>query len=230
MQGVFFEPSLTFQEIDRRPNWLFPLLAIIVVVTLSMLVAFERIGLDTIIRNEISDRMLNQELPEEQLDTLVEKVTSSTVAQILIYLQALVAPSLLLLCCSLLFTGALYLLGGEVHFKKIVSVSAHTFFFYYLLYSSLSCIVIFFASDPQGIDLKNPLYSNLGFAVNQEDSPALYGLASSLDLISFYHLYLLSLGLWTVSKKISRRTVAVAVIVLWALWVTAKIGIAAAFA
>ena len=149
LQGIFFEPSLTFQEIDRRPNWVLPLLAMTVVATLSTLVAFERIGFDTIIRNEISDRMQNRELSEEQLEATVERVTSSTVVQIVFYLQALVAPALLLLFCSLVFMGALYVLGSEVNFKKVVSVNAHTFFSYYALYSSLSCIVIFLLRIPK---------------------------------------------------------------------------------
>ena len=229
MQGIFFEPSQTFQEIDRQPNWLLPLLAIILILAITSQIAFQTIGLETIIRSGITGSPQSQNLSEEQLDATVERITSSTTMQAFIYLQPLIAPLFVLLFSSLVLMGALYLVGSETSFTKVFSVCAHIFFFYYLLYSTLSCIVFVFASDPGAIDLANPLYSNLGFAVSREESPALYHVASSLDLISFYQLYLLSLGLWTVSRKTSLRTIAATVVVLWILWVAARAGIAVVF-
>ena len=229
MQGVFFEPSQTFQEIDRQPNWLFPFLAILLILAITSQITIQTIGLETIIRNGITGRPQGQNLSEEQLDATVDRITSSTAWRASIYLQALIVPLFLVLFSSLVLMGALYLVGSETSFVKVFSVCAHTFFVYYLLYSTLSCSVIVLAPDPGAIDLTNPLYSNLGFAVNREESPALYHVASSLDLISVYQLYLLSLGLWTVSRKTSLRTVAAAVILLWVLWIAAKAGFAVVF-
>lgn len=228
LSGIFFEPTQTFRKIDQRPNWLLPVLVTIAAVATNLVVLLRTIGLEGILRAQMTSRLQGRNLSEEQLDALVNAVVNGSATQIFLFLQPVLSEVLVLLC-ALLFIAALYLMGAETRFAKVFSVSAHTFFFYFLLYSTLSSIVILFAQDRESIDFENPLYSNLGFTVSRMDSPALYSFASSLDVISFYHIYLLALGLSTVSRNISFSITLSVVIVLWALLVAAKVAMAGLF-
>lgn len=222
LSGIFFEPTRTFQEIDRRQNWLLPVLATIAAAAVNTLIVFKKIGLESILRGQVTRSLQAQELSEEQLDALIETLSSSLITQIFFYLQPIV-PLVFVLLSALLFTGTLHLIGAETRFVKVLSVNAHTFFFYYFLYLTLTNIVILFTQDPRSIDLENPLRSNLGFALSRTDSPVLYRFASSVDVLSFYHTYLLALGLSIVSRNISFPITLGVVGALWATLVFARV-------
>jgi len=51
--------------------------------------------------------------------------------------------------------------------------------------------------------VQNPVYTNLGPLVDSKESPVLYKLASSADLVIWYVIYLLGLGTATVSKRMT---------------------------
>lgn len=229
LQGIFLEPAETFRQIREKPNWLLPMLATIVVAAVSSAVIVDRIGLETIIRNQVAGSARAQELSEEQVDEIVEKAVERPVVKIFLYATPVMGPIFLVLVCASLFMLGLYLMAGEAKFAKVFSVNAHTFFFYYVVYSGLSLIVVLLAQEPESIDLQNPLYSNPGFVVSRKDSPALYSLMSSLDVITFYHMFLLGLGLSTVTERVSFRTALGVVCVFWFIFVLGKMGLAAAF-
>lgn len=229
LQGIFLEPAETFRQIREKPNWLLPMLATILVAAVSSAVIVDRIGLETIIRNQFAGSARAQELSEEQVDALVEKAVEQPAMKILLYATPVMGPIFLVLVCASLFMLGLYLMAGEAKFAKVFSVNAHTFFFYYVVYSGLSLIVVLLAQEPESIDLQNPLYSNPGFVVSRKDSPALYSLMSSLDVITFYHMFLLGLGLSTVTERVSFRTALGVVCVFWLIFVLGKMGLAAAF-
>ena len=70
------------------------------------------------------------------------------------------------------------------------------------------------------LDQQDPLISNLGFLVNRNDHPGLHFVASSFDALSVYHAYLIALGLYTVSRRISYRRVTALVVLLWVVYVS----------
>lgn len=229
LQGIFFEPTRTFQQINRAPNWLLPVLGTMVVVMLTTLLVVDRIGLENIIRTQISASSQSQQLSEEQLETIVENARENRLLPVLTYGMPVAGPPILVLICAAIFLVSIYIMGGETTFSKIFSVSAHTFFFYNVIQSGLTLMVVLLVQDPETIDLQNPVYSNPGFAVDRKTSPALYVLASSVDIIAFYHMYLLALGFFTVSQKISWPASLGIVVVLWILYVASKTGLMALF-
>lgn len=131
------------------------------------------------------------------------------------------------LVCSGALMLVLYLAGGETSFRRVFSVLTHTFFFYTVVSVVLAVTIHFLSPDPTSVDFQNPAFTNLGFLVRSKQHLAFNYFLSALDVVSFYHLYLIGLGLSIVSQKISfRKTMGMTA----ALWITyVALGVAVKF-
>lgn len=230
LQGIFFEPTRTFQQINLIPSWVLPLLLAIIISGAGWLVVVNRIGLETLMRLQIEGTSRAEEMSQAQIEETTEQLANSPFMQFMMYTSATVGPVLIALVTALVLLLGLYLLGGDTNFKKVFSVVAHTFFFYYVVYTGLTIVVVLLIAEPETLDLQNPIYTNLAFLFDRKESPVAYAAASSIDLVSFYHIYLLSLGLSIVSQKASYRGCLGVVLVLWGIYVGAKTGMVALFA
>lgn len=227
LQGIFLEPTRTFQFIRHEPNWVLPVAAAALIALSGSLFIVNTIGLRNIIEMQVTARSATQQMPPEQLDQIVDQALESPIVPIMMYASPVLGVLLVTLASAGIFLMILFLAGGESTFLRVFSVTGHTFFFYYLVYSGLSVVVILLTPDPTQTDLESPVRSNLGFLVSRRENPALYSAASSADLISFYHIYLLALGLSVVSQKTSFRTCLAAVVIPWLLYVGGKAALAA---
>lgn len=230
LQGIFFEPTGAFQQINLAPSWVLPLLLAIIISGVGWVAIVNRIGLETLMRLQIEGTSRAEEMSQAQIEETAEQAANSPLIQFMMYTSATVGPVLIALIAALVLLLGLYLLGGETNFKKVFSVAAHTFFFYYMVYTGLTIIVALLISEPETLDLHNPIYTNLAFLFDRKESPVAYAAASSIDLVSFYHIYLLSLGLSIVSQKVSYRGCLGVVLVVWGIYVGAKTGLVALFA
>jgi hypothetical protein len=223
LQGVFFEPQATFEEVDRRPNWLLPLLAMIIISIAAASLVVNTIGLENIVRGQIEANSRVQQMPPEQREQIVEQAVNSPLTSVMMYVGPILGPIIIVLVVAGLLMLASTLTGGQATFKKVFSVNSHVFFFSYVVASVLSVVVVLLSPDPAEIDIQNPVATNLGFLVARTESPALYSLLSSIDLVSFYTIYLLGLGLAVVNRK-PVRSMLLTVVVLWVVWVLIKTG------
>jgi hypothetical protein len=226
LQGVFFEPKQTFEEIDRRPNWLVPLLAMILISIAASAYIVNAIGIDNLVRGQMEANRRIQEMPPEQREQIIEQAMNSPFATIGTYVGPILGPILVVLVVAGLLMLMSSLAGGHATFKKILSVNSHAFFFSYLVASVLAVVVVLLSPDPSEIDVQNPVATNLGFLVVRSESPVLYSLLSSIDLVSIYTIYLLGLGLAVVNRK-SLGSGLTSVVILWAIYVLLKTGWAA---
>ena len=78
-----------------------------------------------------------------------------------------------------------------------------------------------------GFLIQNPAATNLGALLDPTGSPVLYALLSSVDVFTFWSLFLMAIGVTCISKV--KRGTAFAVVFGWyGLWVLIKLGLAAA--
>jgi hypothetical protein len=119
-----------------------------------------------------------------------------------------------------------FFLGTELSFRQSMTVVAWTLFPVAIVTTSLTLLTIALKGD-WSIDPSHALQANLALALDRESTPrALYTLATSLDLFTFWQLWLLSLGYAAATgRKFS--SAAWAVLALWAVWVVVKVGFAA---
>ncbi len=220
--GVFVSPVRTFAAIAARPTFLVPL---VLWTALSFLVSelvLSRTDWRAVITEGASHR--EQKLTDAQIDQAVEGSRRfSWVFEVI----AVAVPTLV----AVITAGALWMacqaFGWELRFRQSLGVTAHAF-----LPGILASIVLFAllwgktTIDPQSLD--DVLHTSPAFLVSRRTDKALHGLLGSLDLLSFWSIGLLVLGL-SAATKASRGRVAGLVLTLWALYVLGKAGLGIVF-
>ena len=224
--GVMLEPRTVFQEIDRQPNWVLPLVLLTLLSMGSWFVFVQRIGIDTMSRAELQNSSQWEQMsPEAREQAVAMSVTP--VMQAIGYIPVTIGPAILLLVLSGVFLLAFSLTGAVVPpFRKLLSVSTHAIFGYTLISTALTVAVLFVAKNPRALDVNNLVHTNLGFLSDARERPVLAAFLGSLDLLSFYAIYLLSLGNSIVSRKSLRFNLTLTT-ALWAIYVAGKLGITA---
>src|SRR4051794_39880388 len=69
--GVFFEPRKTFEDIGRRPDWLVPVLVLMVATFAVTWVMSHRIGMEQIIRQQMENNSRIAQLSAEQREQTI---------------------------------------------------------------------------------------------------------------------------------------------------------------
>ena len=130
--------------------------------------------------------------------------------------------------------------GTEIHpvprqaesssaFKKVFSITASSMLFYNAAAGILTIAVILTASDPNSLNLRNIVSTNPAFLVDANESKALYAFLSHLDILVWYTIYLIGLGISKITAKCSVIKGMVIIGFWYVLYVVAHTGIAALF-
>jgi hypothetical protein len=220
--GVFFSPVATFDSIARRPGWVLPLLLwTIVSVTVTTLL-IPRIDFEKLMRARLERG--GQTVPEERIQAAV--AMQKRLAPFLYNAIAVVTPALFSVLVAGVFWGAYKSFGWDLTFAQSMGVTTHGFL-PGVLGSLLFIPVLLKNATADPAALGDMLHSNLGYLVPRS-SAVLHALLQSVDLFSFWTLALLVIG-FSAATKVSRKTSAVIVIVVWVLFVLGKAGFAAIF-
>jgi len=220
--GTFVSPVRTFAAIAARPTFLAPL---VLWTAMSFLVS-ELVLSRTDWRSVVVENAARREakLTEAQIDQAVE---TSQRLKWLFELFAAAAPSLI----AVITAGAVWIgcqaFGWELRFRQAFGVVAHAFL------PGVAAAVVLFAMlwgrstiDPQSID--DVLRTSPAFLVDRRADKTLHSLLASLDLLSFWSMGLITLGLSSATGA-SRGRVATLILSLWGLYVLGKAGIGIVF-
>ncbi|RPI23170.1 MAG: hypothetical protein EHM61_20390 [Acidobacteria bacterium] len=216
LQGIFFQPKETFQEIARKPTWLIALVLCIVIGMVGFIVIMDRIGFDNMMAKQVEAR--GQEMTEQQREMM-----SSPAVKGFTYGMVIIGTPVVVLLTAGLLLALFWLTGADVTFSRVFSVVAHSMLAFTLVSTVLGLVIVLVAADPTELDVQNLVASNLGILVSAKESPALFSLLSSIDALTFYYLFLLSLGMSVVGRK-SFGTGAAMVLILWVVYVALKTG------
>ena len=220
--GVFVSPVRTFGAIARKPSWLIPLL---LWTSLSFLVGqlvVTRMDLRKTIRDSAAER--GQAMTEAQIEQALEQsqkvswIFEAIPVVIPVLLSGIVAGALWMACQAF---------GWELKFRQSYGVTIHAFLPSIVL--SVALLAMLWnreTIDPQTVgDL---LPSHAGVLVSAKTSKVLHSLLSSLDLMSFWTMGLLVLGL-SAATQAPRGRMAGLVFGLWGLYVLGKAGVVSIF-
>jgi hypothetical protein len=220
--GVFVSPVRTFAAIAARPTFL---VALVLWTAMSFLVSelvLSRTDWRSVIVEGNSHR--EQKLTEAQIDQAVEG--SRKFSWVWEFFGA-VAPTVI----AFITAGGLWMacqaFGWEVRFRQSLGVTAHAF-----LPGVVASIALFAllwgrsTIDPQGLD--DLLHTSPAFLVSRQSDRTLHSLLASLDMLSFWSMALLVLGL-SAAAKTSRGRMAALVLSLWGLYVLGKAGLGILF-
>ena len=142
-------------------------------------------------------------------------------------LIAVAAPTVI----AVVTAGALWMacqaFGWEMRFRQSLGVTAHAFL--PGIVASVALFAVLWGRstiDPQGID--DVLHTSPAFLVGRHSDKTLHSLLASLDVLSFWSMGLLVLGL-SAAAKTSRGKMAALILSLWGLYVVGKAGLGILF-
>ena len=196
--GVFFSPRETFADIARNPDWITPLVVIILASVIVSEVILAKIDLAPLMRAAIEHSSRASQLSPEQMDQQVQIVARFT--------AALMHAGFLLGILLMVVTAAIGMgiMGGiwgvPVTFKKSLSITSYAYLTHALAWIMAIVMVLF--GDREHFNLRNPIPTNPGFFMNPfEGSKPLLTLASMVDLFAFWFMALLGVGFSEASQR-----------------------------
>jgi hypothetical protein len=208
--GVLFSPDATFASIARRPDWVVPLLLIMVFTLVNGFVTASRIDFAAPAREAMEQQ---KNVPPEQVDRAVRM--SVGVGKVLKFVSPILAVIVLMIVSGVLLL-AVRILGGEGDYKQAFSATCYAWLPNVI--QGIVLTVIIFARGGTAINpqsLMTMVRSNLAFLADMKTQPMAFALLSSLDLFTIWVVVLLVIGFAYVAR-ISKAKSSGIVISLWA--------------
>jgi len=228
--SVFSAPSKTFEDIKRgNRSWWMPWIIMALVGYVFFAAVVSKVGMQTVVDNQFKLAGEKQQeamakMPPEQLQ-LQQKISLYVTEGVFI-----ASPIFVLLAAavvSLVLWGTInFVFGGKATFGSVFAV----WFFANLpniFKSLLGAVVVFVSNTPETFNIKNFAPTNAGaFLPVMETNKAVYALATSLDVISIWSLFLMGMGIAIVAG-VKRSSGYIAVFGWWAIIVLVGVGWAA---
>jgi len=215
---VFFDPGRLFSSLpERRAAWLVPLFANTILLVLSTVITVNAIGIDQIMRQ----RLASSSMSPDQMRQAMERATSPVAVYATYGAVAVVTPLSMLVVAGVLAAFGM-MTDRPPKFGSMLAMVCLAFFPYFLVTVLMTVLVLIAAPDKTALDINNILATNVGAFVNRSDtSKGLYALYTSLDLLSFIEIGLLSFGFSRLTKAGFAAGLG-AVSGLWILYVMSK--------
>lgn len=220
--GIFTSPKTAFADIVERPRWYIPVI-ILTVLAVAYITAYSRhVGFERLIQQSMQQNSRVQNMPPEQRERAVEMGTKF--GAISAYAGSVVGVTIsTVVVAAVLMLTANGLMGAQLRFVQMLGITAYAFLTG-IVTTTLSLIVMFL-KPPEDFDIRNPLAFNPGAFLNPESTPKwLVALATSFDLLSFWTMALLALGITVAARKLSFGKALAAVLLPWIVFVLLKTG------
>lgn len=222
--GVFTEPVKTFADISRKPGFWAPLIAMILISFAGGETLLHRVGADQIVRRSLEASGRASTMSPEQLQGAVTQ--GAKFVAIITPIGALIAvPIILLIFAAIGLLILKVVFGSSTNFKTAFSVAAHANLPMFI--AGILVLIVLFFGDPANMNPQNLAPTNIGFFLSRPAAGgALYSLATSMDVFSFWVLGLLGIGFSaTTGRKVKPRSVFFAFLVLWLIYVLLRAGL-----
>lgn len=224
---LYFAPKDAFTSILKKPRFLVPMVLVI-----ALAVTFSAVWVKHMDAREFGKLQMQEsgqweKLSAEQRDQALGM--QEKIMPIMIPAMSLVAPVVMILVtAAVLLLIFRVVMASTVGFRESVTITSFSFLAVSLISTPLMLLTMFLKEE-WNVDPNQLMATNLAALLDKaETAKPLYALAGSMDLFSFFTIFLLSVGFGVASKR-STGTAAWGVLVPWALIVAIKVGWAAIF-
>jgi hypothetical protein len=220
LAGVLFSPAETFEDIARKPNFVVPLVLILLISFVSTIILVPKIDFVESFRQQMEQQNKNMS-PQD-----VERAAKMGAAfgKVMAYTGPIWGIAILVIIAAILML-AFRLFGGEGTFAQSFAVTLYAWI-PMCLNSIVTTIVAFSRESIDPTQMQTLVKSNPAFLVEMKTNPMLYSLLTSLDIFTIWTLILLTIGFAAVSR-FSKAKSAVIIVSLWLATVVVKLGFAA---
>ena len=237
LTGTLLSPGETFEDVNRKPTWIAPMIIGIITVLAATFFFQWRVhpDWDSIMRTQIQKRLerSNQSLTEDQMQQQLS--ISKTIAKFSPLIAAVFTPIFYVILAGIFALGLMFI-QAKTTFKKILSVVAWS-------RAAIGVVetVVMMASlmirDEESLKTIDPTQAsgivptNVAAFLPSETSAIVKAVAGSLDIFTIWTLILLIIGFAAIagSRKITTRKTATVVVGIWVIFVLLKVVWAALF-
>jgi len=227
--NTFFAPSKTFTDLRRSAAWWTPFLLMVIVSTLFVYSAGQKIGFRKIAENQVQAQPKTQarleNLPPEQREQRMQSAASVT--RTISYLFPAITIIFWLIIAAALFATFRFAAGADISFKVALAIVVYSAL-PLMLKSLLAMLSVAAGMSPDSFSFQNPVATNPGYFLTPSDNVFLYSIASALDIFMIWTLVLTAIGFTCVSKVKSGTSYAI-VFGWWAVFTLIGAGISVAF-
>lgn len=200
--NMFFAPRKTFEDLKRNSSWWVPWLVTGIFLAIFGVVAVQKIDMARFIQQQIdkspsAQRRMEQLTPEQREKGIAMQAIGTKVVFYIYPVFTLVGG---LIIAAVLMAVFNFMLGAEVPFQRAMAVVFYAFV-PLIISTILLTVSLLVSSDPNTIDLTNPMPTNPGFFLDPQGNKFIYAIASSLDIFSIWVVTLLGLGFAAASSN-----------------------------
>jgi hypothetical protein len=217
LQGAYFSPRETFEEVGRAPRVLVPIIVLLIISFLSAYFIFRGVDIESLLMPRLQSAVDQGRMTQEQMEQQLSMLSSFS-GYIKIYILFVGAISGIIVSLILAGYAKLFsaITGAVNGFKALFSVSLYVMIAISIVQSIL-LILIIQIKGTGSLDLYNMnsiLATNLGailagFLGNDALPTFIMKLFESVELFAIWMIILLSIGYAAVSKKMKKSTPAV---------------------
>lgn len=228
--NTFIAPTKTFTDLRRSASWWAPFLLMVIISSVFVYVAGQKIGFRRIMENQMQAQPRQQarleQLPADQREEQMQK--GAKVTGVISYVFPVFTLIIWLIIAGLMFATFKFAAGADVSFSVSLAIVVYAAM-PLMLKTLLAMVTVVAGISPDSFSFQNPLASNPGYFMTPSESPFLFSVASSIDIFLIWTLILTAIGFTCVSK-VKRGTAFAIVFGWWAVLTLAGAGIGALFA
>lgn len=226
--NTFIAPSKTFTDLRRSAAWWGPFLLMIIVSSVFVYSAGQKIGFRKIMENQMQAQPKAQarldKLPADQREAQLQGGTKVTA--VISYAFPVLMLVIWLVIAAALF-GTFKFAGGDVPFKVSLAIVIYAAL-PLMVKSLLGLLSVLAGMSPDSFSFQNPVATNPGYFMTPGENVFLYNVATALDVFMIWTLVLTAIGFTCVSK-VKRGTSFAIVFGWWGLFTLAGAALASAF-
>lgn len=219
--NTFIAPSKTFDDIRRNASWWVPWLISAIFGLGFGIVAAQKIDMTRFVQQQIEKSPSAQQRMERLSPAQREQgiALQATITKVTFYVIPLFTLIIGSVVAAVLMGVFNFMLGAEVPFSRALAVTFYAFL-PGILKSILLCVSLFAISDPNTIDIANPMPTNPAFFLDPLGNKFLYTFLSYVDIFAIWYVVLLGMGfaLASSNRKVSVSSGISAVFVAYGLW------------
>ncbi|HYM62347.1 MAG TPA: Yip1 family protein [Thermoanaerobaculia bacterium] len=217
--GVFLSPTETFRSIVRQPDWVVPLLVIVVMTIIGTVLLYTHVDFAAPIRAQLQEQ--NPNLSPDQAERAVR--FGMIFARVIFALTPFISIGSLIVTAAILLV-AMRMFGGEGEFKPAFSVTLYSWMPFVIL-AVITWAVLLSRGQVPVDQLQSMVRSNFGFLADAKREPVMFALLVSIDVFTAWVISLMVIGFAEVSKM-TRAKVAAIIITMWVILTLFKVGFA----
>ena len=213
---IYFSPQAAYESIDRKPDWIVPLLVVAIIAAIAAFVLFP-----VIVQTQIDQLVDKQGMSYEDAQQQVQQ--TEVFIKYLGPIGAIISTFVMaFIVAGIFFLVNNHLLGGDSTYKKVLAVYSYTTLGIQTV-GTIIAVPVMLAKNSFDVP-----FSPAAFLSSDMKEDFIYKFLAKFDLFTIWMVVLLIIG-FGVIYKFTQGKAATAVVGLWVIWIFVSIALSSVF-